>query len=162
MGWRKVSFKHLNCLNLLLHVSWRDLTRSFRLFCARSRPTMSIGTSIKLGSPMYPESASTLSPLFSFWSFGFNPARKTSISCHEPALKGPLIQTIQPVWIAIPTSYFTPCDLNLGDLHAPSYGLKTWTLKSVPSILHLQMEPLSFTKRFSHLIYIKINKKKGE
>ena len=109
MPFLNFSEMHLNCLNRLFTVSWWDLTWAFHILWYGWWKAS--GVSIKADYPLYPLSASHLSP--ASFNIHFKPCLKMLISGHAPAGNGPLIQTMSPVWIDNATSYRKPGPLNL-------------------------------------------------
>ena len=109
--------------------------------------------------PRYPSSSSTFSP---GQSFSRSSQSKMVISFFRPQGYPPVIQTIQPVWIATATSYLIPGPWNLWLYHFLSHGLGWQMRKSVPSTLTRHWLPRSSMNRSSHRIYSgwgkKINK----
>ena len=99
-------------------------------------------------SPMYPSSASTLSPSVKWLISEF---RKLRMSLYFPHGNGPLIQTTLPVKIQMATSYLNP-DF-IANLWLENAGPCSAILKSVPSTDIRQSLPLSFSRRLSNKIF---------
>ena len=148
MSWRYLWLKIPQNLKRLFTVSCLFLTRC----CMKSVSTL---LEIHFGhltcsgaSPMYPSSASTLSPSVKWLISEF---RKIRMSLYLPHGNGPLIQTISPVRMQMATSYLSP-DF-IANLWLENAGPCSATLKSVPSTDIKQSLPLSLFKRFSNKIF---------
>jgi len=134
-------FKHPNCLNWPLMVSWQALTLFLICFWSRVEANLS-GVSHLI--PPYPLLHSTLS---SDINFVFRKLLNTFKSGHAPQGKGrPLVQQIHPVWIQTPIS--------LWEYQPSQNGDCSIILKSVPLTDNQHMLPFSWWNQFSRHIYI--------
>ena len=145
--WRNIWLNIPHIFNLLLSVSCLFRTRC----CMNSVICLlvnDLGHLICRGaSPMYPSSASTLSPR-PRWAM--RESLKMEMSGQAPHGYGPLIHTQSPVWIHTPSSYLNP--LFFLNLWLENLGPWFGTRKSTPSQESRQSAPTSPLNRLAQTI----------
>ena len=145
------SVKQLKTLIRMFTVSCLDAALFFILMYFLS--VQSGPGALTFRSPIYPASASTLSPSS---KHPFSPVRKILISGQSPHAKGPFNEQISPFKIETPSSYLTPGFLNLWlNQQDPVFQIG----QSVPSTVRRQSFPLSPLQRLLKII-CRINQKK--